>query len=159
VKGVLNGKRDFMKIIFVALIAFVVVGCNTNRQLREQVIREKYGCAVSGKGLFDMTRPRSISKLKTCYEHGNNSLMQVLQVLDGGVLVSPGYSFWEREAIASGEILEKKLNVFIETSDSYVDGEYLRQGYYEYVGTYVYTTVKDARATVRKYRKLDVNIE
>jgi hypothetical protein len=141
-----------MKMLSVLLVTLFVIGCSTPRK----TIEVKGDCTVSDKGLFDTTGSKYIPSLKTCYEHGDNSLLKVLQVVDGGVLVSPGYSFADVGLVRSGCTVPHRSNIFIKTEEEYVDGQSLRPGYYEYIGTYTYTTVQNARATVRMYRKLRV---
>ena len=138
-----------MKYILLLLLSIAMVGCTTSRQLREKAIREVYGCKVSDKGLFDATSSSYHPSLKTCYEHGNNGFLKVIQSINGGVLVVPQYNAWDSE-IGNA----RKMNIFVETTDEYVDDESLRSGYYEFIGVYEYTTVEQKQARVRKFRKL-----
>ena len=140
-----------MKAFLYLLIGAVLAGCTSYHR---ELVRQQYGCEISSSGLYDTTKANNKPKLKTAYHHGNNKLLRVIQSLEGGVLVSAEMDFWERENLKSGALPEKKLNIYVETTDSYVDGEYLLPGLYEYIGVHVYTTTQNARASVRKYRKL-----
>ena len=83
----------------------------------------------------------------------------LFNLLKEGCSFRQRWIFWERENLKSGILPEKKLNIYVETTDSYVDGEYLLSGLYEYIGVHVYTTTQNARASVRKYKKLPVQPE
>ena len=145
-----------MKAFLYLLIGAVLAGCTSYPR---ELVRQQYGCEISSIGLYDTTKANNKPKLKTSYPHGNNKLLRVIQSLEGGVLVSAEMDFWERENLKSGALPEKKLNIYVETTDSYVDGEYLLSGLYEYIGVHVYTTTQNARASVRKYKKLPVQPE
>ena len=142
-----------MKAFLYLIIGAVLAGCTSYPR---ELVRQQYGCEISSSGLYDTTKANNRPKLKTAYPHGNNKLLRVLQSFEGGVLVSAEMDFWERENLKSGNLPEKKLNIYVETMDSYVDGEYLLPGFYEYIGIHTYTTIQNARASVRKYRKLPV---
>lgn len=142
-----------MKTFLYFIIGAFFAGCTS---YPKELVRQQYGCEISSSGLYDTTRANNKPKLKTAYPHGDNKLLRVIQSLEGGVLVSAEMDFWERENLKSGNLPEKKLNIYVETTDSYVDGEYLLPGLYEYIGVHVYTTTQNARASVRKYRKLIV---
>ena len=141
-----------MKYILFSLLLIMIAGCTTTRQLDKLEIREVYGCKVSDKGLFDAASSYYNPTLKTCYEHGDNGLLKVLQTVKGGVLVYPTYNEWDT---IRGNAA--KMNIFVETTDEYVDNAILRSGYYEYVGTYEYTTIKNVNARVRKFKKLSLS--
>jgi hypothetical protein len=145
-----------IKLLLFYFACIVFVGCAS---YPKEFVRQQYGCEISYKGLYDTTRANNKPKLKTAYPHGDNKLLRVFQSLDGGVLVSAEMDFWERENFKSGNLPEKKLNIYVETTDSYVDGEYLLPGLYEYIGVHIYTTTQNARASVRKYKKLPVQPE
>jgi hypothetical protein len=145
-----------MKAFLYLIIGAVLAGCASYPR---ELVRQQYGCEISNSGLWDTTRANNKPKLKIAYPHGNNRLLRVIQSLEGGVLVSAEMDFWERENFKSGNLPEKKLNIYVETTDSYVDGEYLLPGLYEYIGVYIYTTTQNARASVRKYKKLPVQPE
>jgi hypothetical protein len=139
------------KVLLAFLLGIVAVGCTSYPR---EYVRQQFGCEISSMGLWDTTRSENRPELKTVYPHGNNKLLRVFQVLDGAVLINSEMDFWERENFKQGYLPEKKLNLYIETPDKYVDGEYLLHGLYEYIGTHSYKTTSGAQATVRKYRKL-----
>ena len=145
-----------MKAFLYLIIGAVLAGCASYPR---ELVRQQYGCEISKSGLWDTTRANNKPKLKIAYPHGNNRLLRVIQSLEGGVLVSAEMDFWEKENLKSGNLPEKKLNIYVETTDSYVDDEYLLPGLYEYIGVYIYTTTQNARASVRKYKKLPVQPE
>jgi hypothetical protein len=145
-----------MKTFLYFIIGAVFAGCTS---YPKELVRQQYGCEISSSGLYDTTRANNKPKLKTAYPHGDNKLLRVIQSLEGGVLVSAEMDFWERENLKSGNLPEKKLNIYVETTDPYVDDEYLLPGLYEYIGVYIYTTTQNARASVRKYKKLPVQPE
>ena len=145
-----------MKAFLYLIIGAVLAGCASYPR---ELVRQQYGCEISSSGLYDTTRANNKPKLKTAYPHGDNKLLRVIQSLEGGVLVSAEMDFWERENLKSGNLPEKKLNIYVETTDPYVDDEYLLPGLYEYIGVYIYTTTQNARASVRKYKKLPVQSE
>ena len=145
-----------MKAFLYLIIGAVLAGCASYPR---ELVRQQYGCEISNSGLWDTTRANNKPKLKIAYPHGNNRLLRVIQSLEGGVLVSAEMDFWEKENLKSGNLPEKKLNIYVETTDSYVDDEYLLPGLYEYIGVYIYTTTQNARASVRKYKKLPVQSE
>ncbi len=145
-----------MKAFLYLIIGAVLAGCASYPR---ELVRQQYGCEISNSGLWDTTRANNKPKLKIAYPHGNNRLLRVIQSLEGGVLVSAEMDFWEKENLKSGNLPEKKLNIYVETTDSYVDDEYLLPGLYEYIGVYIYTTTQNARASVRKYKKLPVQPE
>ena len=145
-----------MKAFLYLIIGAVLAGCASYPR---ELVRQQYGCEISNSGLWDATRANNKPKLKIAYPHGNNRLLRVIQSLEGGVLVSAEMDFCERGNFKSGILPEKKLNIYVETTDSYVDGEYLLSGLYEYIGVHVYTTTQNARASVRKYKKLPVQPE
>ena len=145
-----------MKAFLYLIIGAVLAGCASYPR---ELVRQQYGCEISNSGLWDTTRANNKPKLKIAYPHGNNRLLRVIQSLEGGVLVSAEMDFWEKENLKSGDLPEKKLNIYVETTDSYVDDEYLLPGLYEYIGVYIYTTTQNARASVRKYKKLPVQPE
>lgn len=145
-----------MKTFLYFIIGAVFAGCTSYPR---ELVRQQYGCEISSSGLYDTTKANNKPKLKTAYPHGNNKLLRVIQSLEGGALVTAEMDFWERENLKSGALPEKKLNIYVETTDSYVDGEYLLPGLYEYIGVHVYTTTQNARASVRKYRKMLVQPE
>ena len=87
------------------------------------------------------------------YVHKGGRTMQVIQSLDGGVLVRPVVGTMELEWRGM-DAVNDKMTIFIETPRTYVDDEYLKEGLYEYVGTYKYTSVHNARATVRRFREV-----
>jgi hypothetical protein len=145
-----------MKAFLYLLIGAGLAGCTSYHR---ELVRQQYGCEISSSGLYDTTKANNKPKLKTAYPHGNNKLLRVIQSLEGGALVTAEMDFWERENLKSGILPEKKLNIYVETTDSYVDGECLLSGLYEYIGVHVYTTTQNARASVRKYKKLPVQPE
>jgi hypothetical protein len=145
-----------IKALLFIIVCVVFTGCVSYPR---ELVRQQYGCEISNSGLYDTTRANNKPQLKTAYPHGDNKLLRVIQSLEGGVLVSSEMDFWERENLKSGILPEKKLNIYVETTDSYVDGEYLLPGLYEYIGVYIYTTTQNARASVRKYKKLPVRPE
>ena len=51
-------------------------------------------------------------------------------------------------------LYDEKMTIYVETSQDYIDNEYLRKGLYEYVGHYTYTAVSGAIATVRRFREV-----
>ena len=150
-------KAPLMRLIFGVLLASICVGCASNYP--RELVRTKYGCEISHMGLWDTTKSENRPELKKAYPHGNNKLLRVFQSLENGVLVKAEMSFWEKENFKSGQLPEGKLNIFVETSDQYVDGEYLQAGLYEYKGIYTYTTTQNARATVRKFKRLVIGVE
>jgi len=87
------------------------------------------------------------------YVHKGGRTMQIVQALDGGVLVHPVVGTMELEWRGMAAVNDK-MTIFIETPRNYVDDEYLQEGLYEYVGTYTYTSVRNARATVRRFREV-----
>lgn len=145
-----------MRILFFLCIGVVLSGCTSYP--KEQV-RRQFGCEISDMGLWDTTKANNKPQLKTAYIHGDNKLLRVFQVCEEGKLVSAEMDYWERQDLKSGNLPEKKLNIFVLTDDFYVDGEYLLPGLYEYVGVYTYTTTQNARATIRQYKKLPINLE
>ena len=72
--------------------------------------------------------------------------MKVLQVVDGGVLVTRG-AFPTPDA----------KNFFVKTSRSYADGDILATGYYRAEGTISYTSVLGAQRTVYAFSELSQN--
>ena len=145
-----------IKVLLFFFACIVFAGCTSYPR---ELVRQQYGCEISNDGLYDTTRANNKPKLKTAYSHGNNKLLRIIQSLEGGVLVSAEMDFYERGNFKSGILPEKKLNIYVETTDSYVDGEYLLPGLYEYIGVHIYTTTQNARASVRKYKKLPVQPE
>ena len=111
-----------MKAFLYLIIGAVLAGCASYPR---ELVRQQYGCEISNSGLWDTTRANNKPKLKIAYPHGNNRLLRVIQSLEGGVLVSAEMDFWEKENLKSGNLPEKKLNIYVETTDSYVDDEYL----------------------------------
>ena len=149
-------KTKMIKTLLFIIACVVFTGCASYPR---ELVRQRYGCEISNNRLYDTTLANNKPKLKTAYPHGDNKLLRVMQSLEGGVLVSAEMDFWEKENLKSGNLPEKKLNIYVETTDSYVDDEYLLPGLYEYIGVYIYTTTQNARASVRKYKKLPVQIE
>ncbi len=80
--------------------------------------------------------------------------MRVVQSLENGVLVCPVVGVMELEWRGLAAVNEK-MTIYIETSKDYVDGEFLKAGFYEYVGRYTYTAVHDVRTTVRRFREVN----
>lgn len=79
--------------------------------------------------------------------------MKVIQALEGGVLAHPVVS--EMELGWRGQdAVNDKMTIYVETSQKYLDDEFLKAGLYEYVGRYTYTSVHDVRRTVRWFREV-----
>ena len=146
-----------MRLLFVVLLSLIFAGCVS--PYPREYMRTQYGCEIADMGLWDTTKSENRPELKKAYPHGNNKLLRVFQSLENGVLVKAEMSLWEKENFKSGQLPEGKLNIFVETSDQYVDGEYLQAGLYEYKGIYTYTTTQKARATVRKFKRLMIGAE
>ena len=135
-----------MKEFFIAGIALVISGCSSYSSC---YVKEKYGCEYGRYSLYQCAHSDAHPVVKVVYKHNGNSL-QVFQVLKDGVLVTiaepkPSYVYDNRWG----------LNIFVETSDEYVDNEFLRSGFYQYTGTYSYEAVNGSNRTVRRFKQLE----
>lgn len=80
--------------------------------------------------------------------------MKVIQALEGGVLARPVVSKMELGWRGQNAVNDK-MTIYVETSQKYLDDEFLKAGLYEYVGRYTYTAVHDVRRTVRWFREVE----
>ncbi len=80
--------------------------------------------------------------------------MKVIQALEGGVLARPVVSKMEL-GWRGQDAVNDKMTIYVETSQKYLDDEFLKAGLYEYVGRYTYTAVHDVRRTVRWFREVE----
>lgn len=105
---------------------------------------------ASLRAMAHNTRSPEIGKV---YVHKGGRSMKVIQVLEKGVLVRPvvGDSELEWRGMAA---VHDKMTIYVETPQTYFDDEFLRAGLYEFVGRYTYTSVRDARRTVRRFREV-----
>lgn len=96
------------------------------------------------------TRSPEMGKI---YVHKGGRSLKVIQALKDGVLVHPmvGNTEFGFRGFAA---FDEKMTIYVETSQDYIDNEYLRKGLYEYVGHYTYTAVSGAIATVRRFREV-----
>ncbi len=87
------------------------------------------------------------------YVHKGGRTMNVIQTLEEGVLVHPvvGEMEFEWRGMAT---VNDKMTIYVETSQKYLDDEFLKVGLYEYVGRYTYTVIHDVRRTVRWFREV-----
>lgn len=79
--------------------------------------------------------------------------MKVIQALEEGVLVRPVVGNMELEWRGLSAVNDK-MTIYVETSQKYLDDEFLKAGLYEYVGRYTYTAIHDVRRTVRWFREV-----
>jgi len=94
-------------------------------------------------------------ELGTAYRSGSQEL-KVFQVVPGGVIARldhDPFSPIRKEEYGLGVKSEKDKNIFIETSTPYADGEHIKDGYYEFVGNYTYTTVQNTTITLRRFKE------
>lgn len=80
--------------------------------------------------------------------------MKVIQALEGGVLARPVVGKMEL-GWRGQDAVNDKMTIYVETSQKYLDDEFLKAGLYEYVGRYTYTAVHDVRRTVRWFREVE----
>lgn len=102
------------------------------------------------RSMAHATRTPEIGKT---YIHRGRRAMRVLQKLDGGVLVRPDIGIVEAE-FRGVNAFREKMTIYVETTQDYVDDEYLHKGLFEYVGKYNYVTTVGAPMTVRKFREV-----
>ena len=80
--------------------------------------------------------------------------MKVIQALEGGVLARPVVGKMEL-GWRGQDAVNDKMTIYVETSQKYLDDEFLKAGLYEYVGRYTHTAVHDVRRTVRWFREVE----
>lgn len=143
-----------MNNVITASLIFVVAllaGCASARFAADGRQAEN----VSLRAMAHNTRTPEVGKL---YIHKGGRNMRVFQAADAGAIVEAVVGEMELE-LSGRAAIEEKLLIYVETSDKYVDGEFLREGLYEYVGPHKYTTVMDSTKTVRGFRKVPEKTE
>ncbi|MBO5737839.1 hypothetical protein J6R97_00705 [bacterium] len=111
---------------------------------RDNYYKSKYNAVYGGNIDTLLLAPYSSPKIGEYYT--TQMHLNVLQALNGGVLVSSG------QAHAYGYQPHFK-NAYIVTNKSYVTGQNIT-GYFQYIGTYTYTTTLGAKNTVWKFKEI-----
>lgn len=132
--------------LMVILFALAMCGCATSRMSAD-------GRRAESEALRSMAHCERSPQVGKIYAHNGGKGLRVLQAVNGGVLVRPYVGEWEFE-FRGPDAIAGLLTIYVETPEIYVDGEYLREGLYEFVGRYEYSAVNDRRATVRKFREV-----
>ena len=145
---------------FLLGIAMFVSGCSTYSG-RCAYVRERYGCEYGRQSLYDCAHS-NVRPVRDCAYTHNGQRLQVFQVLDSGVLVrinEPKYArtreLWDGSIVTTHDDDSHDLELFVETSNQYVDKEFLYPGLYQYTGTYSYKAVDGTNKTLRRFKQLE----
>ena len=94
-------------------------------------------------------------ELGTAYRNGSQEL-KVFQVVPGGVIATFSEDRYRPERKDEYGLTVKcygDTHIFIETNVPYADNELIKDGYFEFVGNYTYTTVQESSRTLRRFRE------
>lgn len=132
---------------FVSAVVMVCGGCASSRMTAD-------GRRVERASLRSMSHNTRSPEHGKVYVHKGGRGMKVIQALEGGVLARPVVSKMEL-GWRGQDAVNDKMTIYVETSQKYLDDEFLKAGLYEYVGRYTYTAVHDVRRTVRWFREVE----
>lgn len=101
--------------------------------------------------LFDCTHSTIRPTIGSIYEHDGKGL-QVFQAIEGAVMVNAKLDLNSSNII---DTAQNRLNIIVETTMKYVDGEMLAPGKYEYTGPYKYETILEEKRTIRRFKQIE----
>lgn len=137
------------KVLLSIVVGVICAGCRSYPDFTDD------GRPIVNTSLKAMALNTSSPIVGRVYIHRGRTI-KVHQVVDGGVLAMPVVSEWDFEWDGV-DAYNKPMMIFVETDKEYVDGEYLRDGFFEYVGIHRYLSVNNAERTVRKFKEAKVS--